>query len=1642
MGQNVKTLLSGDFSGFKKDSHPAIDINAIEKYNNLLEKNAEVQRAVSEATLDTNFQTRQLIMSANGATITEQHITAATEQYSLKAQAAALSTQALNIALNAGIWIAISLAVSAVVKAIDNYSHRLENAQAALEETQSELSTVNSELEETDKQIDNIQSKGTLILTDQDDLERLRSQNEELRLRQKYLEMQEQREKEKVAKYTQEKYAQKYGAGSTSRETINTRKNQITYPQRVDQPYSYLTGENNTTALPYAAAQQVHDAELHTLTDLIAKYEVYSEKRKQAIQNEDIKALNNYNSKLKDIEDVLITSRQELDEFRISMNDADEDNPVLDSIISDLNLIDHTLLSKSENLHNFIDTNLLDEAKAKLIELADNNKLTAKTLSKDFAQLDKYLQDNAITVDELIDEIKTLKKEAYKLPQSEIGFEERSITSTISLLDEMSEKWDSVNTLYQEFLENGTGKFENASLFSMVDAFSDIEKVDVKGFVSTLTNSASTAEDVQDAFDKLATEYIFASGCLAGLTDATAEQVVRELEAQGIANASALIYNYLGAQKAYAAETGRDLANATASEILTLIDEQTISAETAKAIAEYTLQKEYANGVTITTDGDIENIKSLMTACGKGVAAISAFQRAKAGLMETIQAGRPSNLNFADPLSAEDSQNKIAASIEAASRYKALSDAMEAEIQQNLAEVRSDIVQNSSGYKPPSTAKDKKGGGGKADSASNEKEFDWIERAFKMIEEERSKLESQSSSSFLQYLGLTEEDFDRAKELFSQTATPIGQDLNELATIASNAGLSIGQLYEMIQSGGMEESRRNALASIIDEDKIMLEQYAIAIEQYQKQYDEAAAKLSDDLREKVEHGNISSIETYSGEEAENIQAAIDAFDKLSDMKAKEYAQREKQKQNIINFYENEISALDAENERIANSNSLIEAQLGFMEESGQIVNAISYETIIENLKRQQAIIEKQLQKRRAELQALIAAGNFENTEEYYNLLEAINDCESSLYNLEEQQASYNNKLLQMPIDNMDTLISMYESITNTIQNWGNEVEAAGKKLDSAFYQSLIDNGMTLIHQYEEQADKIRDVMDEYEVGSEKWNELYAKLQSINSEMSSMIANLHEWNQKLLEMPLSSISSQIEGLQSVLEGLTSLQDDYDTVITAVTGAIAKQIKVLNDEKDAINDEYQSRMDTLQERLDLLNKQNEALQLQTDYEQALYDLQTANTQKTERVIRNGEVVYERNADNLRNAQEKVQDSLAALEEYKIQSEIDDLNDELEKINKRYDEQIEKLEKISEKWSQIKSDVENIQNGAVADEYLGAGWKDKVLAEDDADIYAAFKGNYETNAALIKQYETQIQTTQNIYDLLNSYIVAYKEGTLSYEQTVKGIQGILSQMNQDMTSGKNVQNILDFLAQANGSEATASSVLEGIQSSLTKSSDELIKSLEQYNENLALIADCTTSWEALTENVKGIRDILEEVRDNLEDAIDNYNEHSKKEEDVWDDEDEWRSSGVVGPGDTANDHYTGGGGYVDSGPGVYADGIKKGLVGTSDPHKTGEQIKLLATEDLAPDAVPVIAHRYEAILNQPQQQKLLENFEKARYTPVLNLPKLNMANTMPPSNGNIVINMGDIKLTDVRDVDGFAKAMAANFESSMRQALGRMR
>lgn len=414
-----------------------------------------------------------------------------------------------------------------------------------------------------------------------------------------------------------------------------------------------------------------------------------------------------------------------------------------------------------------------------------------------------------------------------------------------------------------------------------------------------------------------------------------------------------------------------------------------------------------------------------------------------------------------------------------------------------------------------------------------------------------------------------------------------------------------------------------------------------------------------------------------------------------------------------------------------------------------------------------------------------------------------------------------------------------------------------------------------------------------------------------------------------------------------------------------------------------------------------------------------------------IRNGEMTYESNADNLRNAQESVQDSLAALKKQELQDQMDALDNALDDYNDKLQDTLDSLQKISDKWSEIASKKEQQVNETTATDILGNGWKDKVLSGNDADIFQMFSKLYSDNVDQINKYQEQIDSTEHISSLIQEYIDSYKAGTLTYEEAQAGIHDLVSQMNQKMSAMDNLQNIYNYMGKVYDTAADGDAVFGGIQKAFKESGDQLISSLQQYQANAGLISESMSSWQQLTNNVESIKDILEDVKDNLKDTERDSDSKKDKDENV-------RGSGNSrATGKHSSKSVYGSSGFSAE---KHHSGVFSGAVGSSSADKT-DKIRVLEAEKLEPNEVPAVLERGEMVFTPEQMEKLVASFSATAYVPdnswIKNMYPSATVNTKP----NIVnVSVGDVKLTDVRDVDGFAKAMGKDFVPLARQAMAR--
>lgn len=127
--------------GFKESifNTSNIDIEAINDYNSLLERNFDAQKALEIASKNTNATTIQLMESSNGLTISTERVTAAQKASTVAAKAQSVALSALSTVGNMIAFALIAKGIQLAADAIDHYVNRAKYAAETMEEAQQEI---------------------------------------------------------------------------------------------------------------------------------------------------------------------------------------------------------------------------------------------------------------------------------------------------------------------------------------------------------------------------------------------------------------------------------------------------------------------------------------------------------------------------------------------------------------------------------------------------------------------------------------------------------------------------------------------------------------------------------------------------------------------------------------------------------------------------------------------------------------------------------------------------------------------------------------------------------------------------------------------------------------------------------------------------------------------------------------------------------------------------------------------------------------------------------------------------------------------------------------------------------------------------------------------------------------------------------------------------------------------------------------------------------------------------------------------------------------------------------------------------------------------------------------------------------------
>ena len=1176
----------------------------------------------------------------------------------------------------------------------------------------------------------------------------------------------------------------------------------------------------------------------------------------------------------------------------------------------------------------------------------------------------------------ILEQLGYIQKETFS-DSGEVKYD--SLETMISNVNSLSEGFESLDKIMASI--EGKGKFD----FSLLDDNKFKENFSGLGeaytdFISQISESPKDIAACQSAFNELLGAWIQSEEVLKNISDETYDTTAAMLENMGVTNAAEVVTNALAIKKAEAAWATEDLSNKTRDEIYSLAEEIGVVGNAQDAFFSYIAQK--ALDEVINTTGDINALAQVCKALGLAADAWKRYYAAKMQLAD-IASGKSvaTPHGWGGELSVDDWKKQL--------------ESTQAEAFKDSAQKLEDMAKSTPEYGGGTkTGKSSGGGGSKKAKEEQKKILDWIPAALDHVEKERQKVADiidDENTAYEKQLSLMNELLANDEEVIRVNKEALDIYLSQWEAIRQ----------KIIEAFG--ETEGNALIG-----KIMMGNTSP---------EEWKDEFSYDPDDKAMAAKIKLLEDGS----EYWKTYIEQDEKYKD-KVKEHSE------DIKKQFEIRVNIIKESLEELKDEMSQIESEINLKEMTGRIITESDYRDMINLADDQIDLQYEQMDALEEYLDELD-----EGSAEWYNVKSQISSCKDAIRQCEENQAKWNEEILNLPVRRIERYLELLGFIKQDLSNFIDEQSSLGKDISQEQLQKLIELSSKQIDKLNEEHKELVKKLSNYDYGSDKFNEVQKSIQDCENEMSSLIQEQIQYNKQILDIPLNKLNDLKDQLSNIKGALDGVTNDYDTAISAVINTVEKEIDKYNDMTEAAEKSYEARIKPLQDELDLLNKTNEARQIQLGVEQSLYGLERAKNQKTTQVVENGEIVYREDIDAVRNANKAHEDALYNKAKYELEQQIKSLEEERDALLESYDEQIDKLGEVKDRWSEIADNIRIANEAALASEIFGSGWEIKVTTGEDKDIFDAMVKNYETVEAQKEMYQKQIDATEKVSSLMEQYIAAFQDGSMSYQDVLSKFDELILAAKDGFSS----QEYLDAILNSTGNKDTVSA-LENIQNQMSGSYNDFKEYLKVANTNSETISKYTSTWEeikkTLEEQLATLKKLAEEEAKKVSNSKPSSSGgggkgHSSSKGPNWNTPD----GPATGPAKEIEEREK----QKKSLP-AYKDGIENGAIQKEDSDVV-KKLKALMTGNHDDNAVPIIAHPGEVVLNEKQQRMLISNFENIPVS-LPTPPQFVFASDSVDRLRTFNFNMGDINLNSVDNTQKLVDTLSREFEGALRQSLSK--
>lgn len=651
---------------FGSNKKGGISSNLIKDFSAIVDLANETDdsvKNVANAYGDLDSRILDYIKNAKDGDLTTEKFAKSLDNGAKSAKIKEIALKGLSTVLNTLAFMAISKGIELAVNALDNFINRAENAREALDESSSSFSTATSELEDLQSQLDETRQKmdeleeGGITLVEEGQYEELVKTNDELERTISLKKIDQGIQANQAASDAEDLYKAltRFG-GDVSQERIDEILGSNHESTRVLRDDKLDKDDLNELLAGYTLLGN----QITEVQDKMAQYDGDTSKRAQnKIQDlqSDLSKLQDKQNDYTSLISENMSNYQQIYDTLSAYQDAGfiltpNQEQILENASAALDLIDASLgnIYKSYEDLDELDKRSRIAEKLQSSGLTENqsNRLANSLSEEELSYAGQINFDEVDSIQSFNNALDKVKREANKSDNAVVVNVEPTISSSVSqIATQLKPQFDELAEAYKEiFSDDGFSidVVDNEMLENLRSAFEDIEEdvgvsfdtTELNKFFSVLTDGTSTADEVQQAFNDLATAYLYSTDTMENLNDETAQAIEQQLQEMGVTNANEVVSAALAQQKLnlgvanlYAAQTGGTLATATAEEIVNFAAEQIEMGNLSQEMAQLLLQKASLNLTTIDTQADIDNLIALAETAGATAQTLNILNSAK-----------------------------------------------------------------------------------------------------------------------------------------------------------------------------------------------------------------------------------------------------------------------------------------------------------------------------------------------------------------------------------------------------------------------------------------------------------------------------------------------------------------------------------------------------------------------------------------------------------------------------------------------------------------------------------------------------------------------------------------------------------------------------------------------------------------------------------------------------------------------------------------------------------------------------------------------------------------------------------------------------------------------------------------------------